>query len=256
VEPRNTPAGCTARAEEGFRCVTTAYPVRPGCRATPSPPTPYRLAEAVCLAPHFAVALRVPPPRVSRALQTPHAAAVAAASLASDAPAASTRALGNTVGSTARLDTSAHTPCADKSAIPAAGLWRASLLRWYAAHVPWEVTTPWGRPGRMHFILLGHSALDALSLLACPRATSPPRTASRRSPKETREARRDPATGQAVKQRRTPGRRRTRDALDLKNTRKEDHPTEAEASRRRGKENQGRITSEGHAPRRQPPARD
>lgn len=52
-------------------------------------------------------------------------------------------------------------PYAGKSAIPAAGLWpgarlQIGQLRWSLAPVPWEVATPWGRPGRMPFILLGH----------------------------------------------------------------------------------------------------
>jgi len=68
---------------------------------------------------------------------------------------------GSTVGCIAVPETSARIPSADKFAIPAAAPWRASLLCRYAATVPWEVTTPWGRPGRMVLILLGHSPIDA-----------------------------------------------------------------------------------------------
>lgn len=48
--------------------------------------------------------------------------------------------------------------------------------------------------------------------------------------------------------RRKPRRRRTRDALGLKDTKEGDHPVEGGVIGRRGKETQGRITPQGHTP--------
>jgi hypothetical protein len=155
AEARNNPAGRTTRVEEGVRCVTT-HPA-----ANPFGPTRNRRQEPARSGRHFAAVGHAPPPRASDALQVPPDAAVAASSRASDAPIAGIRDLGSTAGSTAVPDTSAHTPCAGKSAIPAACPGQGTRLRVrpfrrYAARVPWEVTAPWGRPGRTGYILLGH----------------------------------------------------------------------------------------------------
>jgi len=192
VEARNNPADRTTRAEEGFRCVTT----RP--RAQPSSPILNRHRERTGPGRHFAAAGYAPPPRVAHAPRTPPDGRVAAASRANDAPIASTRDLGSTTGSTAGHDTAAHTPCEGKSAIPAAGPWPGACLwvgwfRWYLAHVPWEVATPWGRPGRMPFILLGHFTPAVSSVSDCRRGGDrlPQVVPLRHRAKETRKARRD-----------------------------------------------------------------
>jgi hypothetical protein len=79
--------------------------------------------------------------------------------------------LGSSVGCAAAPEISDRSLCAGKFAISAAGLWHAHRFRWYSECVPWEAMTPWGRPRRMSFILLGHFALDQLSLsLAVSRA--------------------------------------------------------------------------------------
>ena len=72
--------------------------------------------------------------------------------------------LGSNVGCTAAPEISGRSLCRGKCAIPADALWHAHGVRWYAELVPWEVMTPWGSPRRMDFILLGHFALDPLSL--------------------------------------------------------------------------------------------
>ncbi len=106
----------------------------------------------------------VPPPRVAGVLPGGHGVSAVAWLPASCATPSDTQALGSSVGCAAAPETSVRSLCGDKSATPAADLSRACRLRWYAEVVPWEVTTPWGSPGRMSVILLGHSALDALFL--------------------------------------------------------------------------------------------
>ena len=64
-------------------------------------------------------------------------------------------------------ETFAHSLCGDKFATLDAGLWQGYRFSWYAELVPWEVMTPLGPPGEDDVILLGHSALDALSLSSC-----------------------------------------------------------------------------------------
>jgi hypothetical protein len=154
AEARNNPVGRTAHAEVRFRCVTTR-------QTQPRSPTPNRPRPRTCPDWHFAAAGCARPLHASYAPRTPPAGRVAAAWRANDAPIAGTRDLGSTTGSTAGHDTAAHTPCEGKSAIPAAGPWpgarlRVGWFRWYPACVPREVTTPWGRPGRMPLTLLGH----------------------------------------------------------------------------------------------------
>ena len=152
---RNSRAGHTGHAEEGFRCVTTRR-------------TPQWLLPPNCHCPiadarrPFVVAGRVPLPHVSRVLPPPLGGHAAAGWRANDAPNAHNRGLDSTTGSTAGRDIDARSPCAGNVAIPTAaprwgaGLQRASF-RWYLACIPREVVTPWGRPGRMSHILLGHS---------------------------------------------------------------------------------------------------
>ena len=61
-------------------------------------------------------------------------------------------------------ETSARSLCGDKFATLDAGLWQRYRFSWYAEDVPWEVMTPLGPPGEDDVILLGHFALDPLSL--------------------------------------------------------------------------------------------
>ena len=72
--------------------------------------------------------------------------------------------LGSSVGCTAAPEISDRSLCAGKFAISATGLWHAHRFRWYPECVPWEVMTPLGPPGEDDVILLGHFALDPLSL--------------------------------------------------------------------------------------------
>lgn len=138
---RNSQAGRTRCLGEGFCCVTT----RPTLK--PFRPSWNRRRHTTCSASAVAAAAGAPPPRASDAPQAPPDAPAAASSLASDAPAADTRRLGSTAGSTAGPDTSAHTPCAGKSAIPAADPWPIGSLDRYPGNVPWEVLAPLGSPG-------------------------------------------------------------------------------------------------------------
>ena len=69
-------------------------------------------------------------------------------------------------------ETSARSLCGDKFATLGAGLWQGYRCSWYAEDVPGEVMTPLGPPGEDDVILLGHSALDALSLSSCCWATA------------------------------------------------------------------------------------
>jgi len=148
--------------------VTTRHPTKLGHPAEPLPAMWIHRAAAC------AAAGPAPPPRASFVPLAAPAAGVAASSPANAAPISRSLDLRSTAGSTAGLDTSTRTPCADTSAIPAADLWRACLPRWYPAYVPWEVTTPWGRPGRMAFILLGHSPISGFSPLRLLPGDGPP----------------------------------------------------------------------------------
>ena len=158
--------------------------------AAASPPEPCLVS---CRRPRgclLAAAAAVPPRHAAGAPQAPPGASAAAWPPASDAPPPGIPALGSSAGSTAGPETSARILCAGKSAIPAAGPWRThAAFRWYAGSVPWEVMTPWGRPGRMSLILLGHSPVAPLSLSACRPATAVGEPCLRRSRKETREGR-------------------------------------------------------------------
>ncbi len=141
AEARNSQAGRTTWLEVGFCCVTT----RPA--AKPSRPPQNRRCHAAYSGSGSAAAAVAPPPRAAGALRAPPDAPAAASSLASDAPAADTRRLGSIAGSTAGPDTFAHTPCAGKSAIPAADRWPIGPLGRYPGNVPWEVSAPLGPPG-------------------------------------------------------------------------------------------------------------
>ena len=70
-------------------------------------------------------------------------------------------------------------------------------FRCYAELVPWEVMTPLGPPGEDGLILLGHSALDALSSPS-PSGYSPAPLPVEVGSRKTREDRQNAATAQAV----------------------------------------------------------
>ena len=171
-EARSNLAGRRALAEGKLRCVTTRSKAEP----YPRKQNPHQEAAGSGLDP--ASVGHAPPGRASDAPPTPPDAGVAASSLANDAPTADTGDLGSTAGSTAGPDTSAHIPSVGKSAIPArasrrgASL-RAGWIRGYPARVPWEVATPWGRPGRMPLILLGHLPACTGPLLRPPSSGAP-----------------------------------------------------------------------------------
>jgi hypothetical protein len=137
----------------------------------------------------------VPPRRAAGVLRDRPGVSAAAWRPASDAPPAGIPAPGSSAGCVAVLGISVRNPCEGTPATPAAP-WRRTPARqatlpadsrgraerllvclsdWYAAYVPWEETTPWGRPGRMPLILLGHSPVAAFSLSACRPATVFPR---------------------------------------------------------------------------------
>ena len=113
---------------------------------------------------HSAFAAAVLPRRVAGVLQERPNVSAAAWLPASDATPSGIQVLGNSVGCAAAPETSARSLCEDKFAIPAANLWHVPGFLWYAEFVPWEVMTPLGPPGEDRFILLGPSALNALSL--------------------------------------------------------------------------------------------
>ena len=200
-------------------------------RPTPKPSRPpsNRRCHTACSGSGSAAAAPAPPPHASRAPRAPPDAPAAASSLASDAPAAGTRALGSTAGSTAGPDTSAHTPCAGKSAIPAAGLLAdAAPLVVILAMSHGRFSLPRVRPGRMGFILLGHSfpwrmAPSLLTSDAPPSCPAPHRRA-REGPQSRLDGCSPPTrrmSSGAKKTRRRPGRRRTRCAFALKDTKAE-----------------------------------
>jgi len=159
----------------------------------------------------------VPPRHAVGVLQCPHDACAAAWPPANAAILPDIQALDSTVGCDAGPEISARNLCADKSAIPAAGPWRAHRLRWYAESVPWEVMTPLGSPRRISLILLGHSALAPLSLsLLQPTTADEPLSPDVRT--RTWQNRQDITTRQTVARRRTQGRRLSRNALGSKDT--------------------------------------
>ena len=156
---------------------------------------------------------------------------------ASDALPAGIPLPGSSAGWVAVRGISVRNPCEGTLATPAAGLWwqppaRQAMLPadsrgrgerlpvrlsgWYAAYVPWEGTTPWGRPGRMRLILLGHSPLlHSRSPLAVRRRSSCDRAWG---PEKNQNGATTAADAREVAQRRKPGRRRTRCILGWKDT--------------------------------------
>jgi hypothetical protein len=140
-EARNSLAGRTTFAEAGLRCVTT----RPRMEPYPGNQNSHQRAAGFGL--DLASVGDAPPGRAADAPPAPPDAAVAASSPANDTPSADTRGLGSTADSPGGPDTSAHIPCAGKSAIPAAAPWRRCPLRCSPGNVPWEVATPLGPPG-------------------------------------------------------------------------------------------------------------
>lgn len=241
---RNSRAGHTGHAEEGFRCVTTRR--TPQWLLTPNRHCPIADARRP-----FVVAGRVPPPHVSRVLPPPLGGHAAAGWRANDAPNAHNRGLGSTTGSTAGRDIGVRSPCVGNVAIPTAaprwgaGLQRASF-RWYLACIPREVVTPWGRPGRMSRILLGHSTPAVSSFCGRRRwaiAVFPSRSRAvgRRRPWTRRRPRGrcDTFSRRCGCQwtRRKPGKRRTRCILPGRET-EEDRPPEEDRLKKPAEEDQ------------------
>ncbi len=109
-------------------------------------------------------AAATPPRHAVGVLQRQRGVSAGAWLPASGAPPSGMLVLGNTVGSAAEPEISGRSLCEDTFATPAADPWYAPRFRCYAELVPWEVMTPLGPPGEDRFILLGHSALNALSL--------------------------------------------------------------------------------------------
>jgi hypothetical protein len=260
-EIRSSLAGRTTRAEGGLRCVTT----NPRTERVPRRQNPHQVAAGSALA--LALVGPAPPGRAADAPQAPPDAAVVASSPANDAPAADTRGLGSNAGSTGGPDTSAHTPCAGNSAIPAARPWRgarlrAGWIRWYPARVPWEVATPWGRPGRMTLILLGHLPAGTWSLLrppfGSPSAAVAPFSQNLKDSVKVRQgtpcARDRSQAAPRIPKR--PRRTRTRRSLALKDTPEEDNRPEVAALRERDKETRRSTTSTKPCCRGHPTARN
>lgn len=187
-------------------------------RAPQLSPKPNRPRQQACSGGAFVAAESALPPRVSHVPRAPLAGHVAAVWRANDAPIAGIRGLGSTAGSTAGRGIAVHTPCGGKSATPAAGPWPRARLRlgwfgWYPARVPWEVVTPWGRPGRMQFILLGHFTPTISSFSDRRRGGDPlPKQFPPPSREGNGKARRDAFRrgGECQASRRKPGRTRTR----------------------------------------------
>jgi hypothetical protein len=232
------------KSRDAWRCVTTR-----GRRGRYRPPkrrfAPLRWpripsVSAADVPPRRAVGVPRDRPDVSAAAWRP----------ASDGPPFGIPVPGSNAGCIAVPGTFVRSPCTGKPAIPAAGPWRrpparqatlpagtrlpVRLSRWYAAHVPWEAITPWGRPGRMPFILLGHSPIPAFLLSACRPATVflRPCLGPRRKPEPGHHGRRH---AREVAQRRKPGRTRTRCILALKDTKAgtPDIPPEVDAKKPR-----------------------
>ena len=217
-------------------------------RAKPSPPKWNRRRQVAGLGQAPAAAGRAPPPL--DALRGPPDALVAASSRANDTPAASIRALGSSAGSTAEPGTSVHTPCGGKPATPAADPWRTRPLRRYAATVPRERQLPGAARGGSALSSSGtfpfalRPSGHLLGTILLPRS---PWTKERRTARRSNSILAADRSG-CQPARRKLGRRRTRQALDLKETREGNHPAEGEALPRHGKEIPGRTTPQGDAP--------
>ena len=252
AEVRNSQAARTGCAEEGFCCVTTRR------RAKPPPPTGHRHRQATSLGQDRAAAGRALPPRGFDALRRLPDAPVAASSRANDALTADIQALGSSAGSTGGPGISARTPYGDKSATPAADPWRTRPLRRYAATVPRERQLPGAARGGCLYPPRALSPSRFVLPVTFCRTILLPRSPWTKERRTTRQSNSILAAdrGECQLARRKRGRRRTRDALDLKETQEESHPAEGEAPPRLGKEIPGRITAQGAAPRRPSLARN
>jgi hypothetical protein len=203
--------GDRKKLRDVFRCVTTRGTWRRRPRSRLGSPAANRPGT-----PSVDVA-GVLPRRAAGASQHQHAMLAAAWSPASDAPYSDIPALGSSAGCSSEPEIAARSLCKDKFAIPVAASWHTHRFRWYAELVPWEVMTPLGPPGEDDFILLGHSALDPLSLSACQLTTFRAHFPWKAEGK-IRRIRQAATTRQAVTPRRKQGRRRSRNVLGRKKT--------------------------------------
>lgn len=237
-EAHSSPGGRRAFASVGFCCVTTGVETA-RCRGNPS-------GEVLGCGPRLAVGASaaagdVLRRRASAGLRPGRGVSAAVWPPASGAPSADTQGRGSTAGSTGGLDTGSRTLCGGKSAIPGVSRWRSRPLGWYAEHVPWSLRLRGAARGGWLRSSSGTSPSCFGPTRVDLRESDPPECSSRSIPRGWGKAKEDMLTaGRAGRQaaRRKQGRRRTRDALGLKDTQEGTTPLkqdrEEHARRKRG----------------------